>query len=164
MTNHNYFGDPSILVLHIEDSPGDRLLMQKVLKESLLNFNITSAEDGEEGLQYLQCKGKFSNALKPDLIIMDLHMPRRSGFEILPVIKAHNVWKKIPLIVFSSSARDHAILITFDPRKNLFILKPNNFEGFKDVGVAIETFWTRLRVNPTVDLNLSSFGKIHQPR
>lgn len=138
MTNNN--GKP-IEILLVEDNPGDVRLTEEVLKENKLYNNLSVARDGEEALAFLRRQGKHNNAIRPDLILLDLNLPRKDGREVLEEIKADKNFKRIPIVVLTTSAADKDVFMSYENNANCYITKPVDLEKFINVVRAIEDFW-----------------------
>jgi CheY-like chemotaxis protein len=131
----------SIEILLIEDNPGDVRLTQECLKKSRVTNHLSIVEDGVEALLFLHREGPFENAPKPDLILLDLNLPRKDGREILAEIKSDKELKRIPVIVLTSSDAESDICKSYDLHANCFITKPIIFEDFIRIITSIENFW-----------------------
>jgi CheY-like chemotaxis protein len=128
-------------ILLVEDTPDDADLMIEALKEGAFALRVTVVEDGEAALDYLHKQGAHAAALRPDLILLDLHLPRKNGHEVLAEIKAHTLLRRIPVVILTSSDNDTAILNAYDLRANCCVKKPTNLEQFALAVKRIETFW-----------------------
>ena len=131
-------------ILLVEDNEGDIVLTQEVFKNSGLSNPISIARDGEEALDFLYQRNKLSGAERPDLILMDINIPKINGKEILAMIKKDNDLKTIPVIMLSTSSDDRDILESYRNHANCFITKPINFEEFSKAIVEIKNFWFTL--------------------
>jgi chemotaxis family two-component system response regulator Rcp1 len=130
-----------IEILLVEDNPGDARLAKEALKESKLLNNLSIAEDGVEAMNFLYKKGKFSNSPRPDLIILDLNLPKKDGREVLEEIKTNNDLKRIPVVILTISKAEEDILKTYNLHANCFISKPIDLDQFIKVVKSIEDFW-----------------------
>ena len=142
-----------IEILLVEDNPGDVRLTQEALKEGKVRNNLYIAQDGVEALAYLQRDGEFSEAVRPDLILLDLNLPRMDGRELLAKIKADDILKRIPIVILTTSKDEADIIKTYELHANCFISKPVDLDQFMVVVKAIEDFWmtiVRLPPNGTV--------------
>lgn len=128
-------------VLLAEDNPGDVRLTREALKESKLWINLHVVEDGEAALFFLRQEGAYANAPRPDLILLDLNMPRRDGRKVLSIIKADENLKRIPIVILTTSNSEEDILKSYNLNANCYITKPVDFEKFITVVRAIEEFW-----------------------
>jgi CheY-like chemotaxis protein len=128
-------------VLLVEDDPGDVYLTREALARSRLRVNLRVVEDGEAAMSYLRKQGAFANAPTPDLVLLDLNLPRKNGHEVIEEAKADAVLRRIPLIVLSTSQAADDITRTYSLGANCYITKPLGFERFAEVVRAIEAFW-----------------------
>jgi CheY-like chemotaxis protein len=131
-------------ILLIEDNPGDVRLTQECLKKSKVANHLSVAEDGIEGMSFLFQTGRFADAPRPDLILLDLNLPRRDGREILAEIKGNENLHRIPVVVLTSSDSESDIYLSYNLHANCYITKPIIFEEFTKVITAIENFWLSL--------------------
>lgn len=131
-------------ILLVEDNEGDILLTQEVFKTSGFSHPISIARDGEEALDFLYQRNKLSGAERPDLILMDINIPKINGKEVLTMIKKDNDLKTIPVIMLSTSSDDKDILESYRNHANCFITKPINFDEFSKAVVEIKNFWFNL--------------------
>jgi len=134
------FGKPADILL-IEDNPGDVRLAREALKGSKVNNQIYVVEDGVEALAYLRKKGKYRKAVRPDLILLDLNLPKKDGKEVLAEIKEDPDLKRIPVIVLTISSDEADILKTYNLHANCYITKPIDINRFHEVVKAIDNFW-----------------------
>jgi CheY-like chemotaxis protein len=133
-------GSP-VEILLVEDNPGDVRLTEEALKESKVLNNLYVATDGVDAMDFLHCEGKYSDAPHPDLILLDLNLPKKDGREILEEIKADDKLKRIPVVVLTTSKAEEDILRMYDQHANCYITKPIDFEQFIEVVQSIENFW-----------------------
>jgi CheY-like chemotaxis protein len=131
-------------ILLVEDNEGDIVLTQEVFKSSGLSNPISIARDGEEALDFLYQRNKLSGAERPDLILMDINIPKINGKEVLIIIKKDNDLKTIPVIMLSTSSDDRDILESYRNHANCFITKPINFDEFSKAVVEIKKNWFTL--------------------
>ena len=124
-----------------EDSSGDVRLTREALNESEVSNHLSVVEDGEEALNYLHRKGKYAEAVRPDLILLDLHLPKKDGREVLAEIKNDPNLKRIPVVILTTSDSEQDILKTYDLHANCFVTKPVNLDKFIAVIRAIVDFW-----------------------
>ncbi len=130
-----------IEILLVEDNPGDARLAKEALRDSKLLNNLYIAEDGVEAINFLQKKEKYISAKRPDLIILDLNLPRKDGREVLADIKADESLKRIPVVVLTISKAEEDILKSYNLHANCFITKPIDLDQFIKVVKSIEDFW-----------------------
>jgi two-component system, chemotaxis family, response regulator Rcp1 len=131
----------SIDILLIEDDPGDVRLAQEALKEGKVQNVLNVVSDGMEALDYLFKRDGFKDALRPDLIILDLNLPKKDGREVLAQIKQDDNLKRIPVVILTISKSEEDILKTYNLHANCFITKPLDLDKFIEVVQAIEDFW-----------------------
>jgi CheY-like chemotaxis protein len=130
-----------IEILLVEDNPGDVRLTKEALKEGRFANLINVAVDGFEAMAFLRREGKYANASRPDLILLDLNLPKKNGREVLAEIKADSNLKSIPVVVLTSSQAEKDIVATYNLHANCYITKPVDFEQFICVVRSIEDFW-----------------------
>ena len=130
-----------IEILLVEDNPGDIRLMQEAFKDHKVRNNLSVAEDGEQALAFLRREGQHANAPRPDVILLDLNLPKKDGREVLAEIKQDPDLLRIPVVVLTTSTAEQDILSTYDLHANCFINKPVNLEKFFTVVQTIEDFW-----------------------
>ncbi|MDD4968293.1 MAG: response regulator [Paludibacter sp.] len=131
-------------ILLIEDNPGDARLTQEALKDGKMKINLSIVYDGEEGTDFLFKRNKHQNAPRPDLIILDLNLPKKNGREVLAEIKNDKNLKMIPVIILTTSKAQEDILKTYNLHANCYITKPIDLAKFFDVVKMIEGFWLTL--------------------
>ncbi len=137
-----------IEILLVEDNPGDVRLTKEALKEGKVRNNMQVAEDGEEALAVLRRQGRYAQATRPDLILLDLNLPKKSGREVLEEIKADPELKRIPVVVLTISKAEQDILKSYNLHANCYINKPVDLEQFIDVVQSIEDFWLTVVMLP----------------
>ncbi|MEJ2147900.1 MAG: response regulator [Chloroflexota bacterium] len=128
-------------ILLVEDNPGDVRLTIEGLQEARVYNNLHVAQDGIEALGFLHREGLHSEAPRPDLILLDLNLPRKDGREVLAEIKADVGLRRIPVIVLTTSQDEEDILKTYDLHANCYVTKPLDFEQFMHVVQSVEDFW-----------------------
>ncbi len=128
-------------ILLVEDSPSDATLTIEALEAGKVANKLTLVEDGVEAMDFLRRKGKYAKATRPDLIMLDLNLPRKDGREVLAEIKNDPDLKVIPIIVLTTSHSDKDILQSYQLNANCYITKPVDFTQFIDVVKSIEKFW-----------------------
>ncbi|MBE0517380.1 MAG: response regulator [Methanophagales archaeon] len=134
------FGRP-IEILLVEDNPGDVRLTQEVFKESKILNRLSVVMDGVEAMAFLQRKDKYLNAPCPDLILLDLNLPKKDGREVLAEIKSNEHLKSIPVVVLTISKAEEDILKAYKLYANCYITKPIDLDQFIEVVKSIEDFW-----------------------
>jgi CheY-like chemotaxis protein len=127
--------------LLVEDNPGDVRLTREALNESKLRNNLSICTDGVEALAFLRREGKYADAPRPDLILLDLNLPRKDGRQVLAEIKADPNLKRIPVVIITSSEAEQDVLASYDLHVNCYVTKPVDLEQFIKVVRSIETFW-----------------------
>ncbi len=130
-----------IEVLLVEDSPGDVRLTLEAFKEAKLGNRLSVVGDGMEAMAFLRQEGKYGDAPRPDLILLDLNLPKKSGREVLAEIKADERLKRIPVVILTVSDAEEDILKTYSLHANCYITKPVGFDQFIKVVKSIEDFW-----------------------
>lgn len=128
-------------ILLVEDNPGDVRLTKELLKDSKIHNNLTVIDNGEDALLYLRREAKYRNATHPDLILLDLNLPRKNGSEVLASIKNDPQLRRIPVVVLTSSKAEEDVVRTYDLHANCYISKPVGLEQFAAVVRAIDDFW-----------------------
>jgi CheY-like chemotaxis protein len=128
-------------ILLIEDSPGDVRLTMEALKEAKVLNNLSVAGDGTEAMAFLKHEGAFANAPRPDVILLDLNLPKKDGREVLAEIKADPNLRRIPVVVLTTSRDEEDIFRAYDLHANCYITKPVDFKQFLEVVKSIEDFW-----------------------
>jgi two-component system, chemotaxis family, response regulator Rcp1 len=128
-------------ILLVEDNPGDVRLTEEALKEGKIWVNLKVASDGMDALQYLRKEKKYANAPRPDIILLDLNLPRMDGRELLALIKADLSLKSIPVVVLTTSKAEEDILRSYELHANCYITKPVDLEQFIQVIRSMEDFW-----------------------
>lgn len=128
-------------ILLVEDNLADVRLTEEALKDSKLICKMHVVNDGEEAISFLRKEDKYQDVPRPDLIILDLNLPKKSGTEVLDEIKADNDLKAIPVVILTMSSSDEDALRAYNSHANCYITKPINFSQFKKVVNSIEDFW-----------------------
>ena len=131
----------AIEILLVEDDPGDIDLIEEALEDAKLQINLNSVRDGVEALAYLRREGKYTQAISPDLILLDLNLPRRDGREVLQDIKGDNYFKRIPVVVLTTSDAEDDILKSYNLGANCYVSKPLGMQDFIKIVESIENFW-----------------------
>ncbi|MCL4119512.1 UNVERIFIED_CONTAM: hypothetical protein GTU68_014416, partial [Idotea baltica] len=138
-----------IEILLVEDNPGDIRLTQEAFKEGNLNTNLNAVTDGVKALDYLYKRGEYANVSRPELILLDLNLPKKDGREVLEAIKGDEDLKTIPVIILTTSSSDFDVNRCYDLLANCFITKPIDFDSFMDVILSIESYWLKLASLPS---------------
>jgi CheY-like chemotaxis protein len=131
-------------VLLVEDSAGDAELMVEALEESDLPVRVTVVQDGEEAVRYLRRQGDHRAAPRPDLILLDLHLPRKNGHEVLADVKQDEGLRQIPVVLLTSFDTEEAIREAYDRHVNCCVRKPSDLDQFALAVKKIETFWLQV--------------------
>ncbi|HQU83310.1 MAG TPA: response regulator [Pyrinomonadaceae bacterium] len=142
----------SITILLADDDPDDRLLVEEAFEENHLMNILETVEDGEELLDYLYQRDKFFDKPRPNLILLDLNMPRKSGLEALREIKADADLRRIPVIVLTTSKAEEDILRSYDLGVNSFIVKPVTFDSLVKLVQALDSYWFQIVQLPTAEV------------
>jgi two-component system, chemotaxis family, response regulator Rcp1 len=138
-----------IEILLVEDNPGDVRLTKEALREGKVANNLSVAADGVEALAFLRREGPHANAARPDLVLLDLNLPRKDGRQVLAEIKNDADLRRIPVVVLTTSKAEEDILRTYDLHANCYIAKPVDLEQFIRVVKSIDDFWlTVVRLPP----------------
>jgi two-component system, chemotaxis family, response regulator Rcp1 len=138
-----------IEILLIEDNPGDARLTMEAFKDGKVTNNLTVVQDGVEALAYLRRQGRYANAPMPDLILLDLNLPKKDGREVLATIKDEPALMTIPVIVLTTSSSQDDVARAYGHHANCYITKPVNLDQFMKVINSIESFWLSLVRLPT---------------
>lgn len=135
--------EPAALVeiLLVEDNPGDVRLTREALRNGSIPTNLRTVSDGLEAMAYLRKKGEYRAAPQPDLILLDLNLPRKDGREVLAEIKQDPELRRIPVVVMTTSAAEQDVLKSYDLHANCYVTKPPDFAGLVAAVRAIEDFW-----------------------
>ncbi|HEX8362851.1 MAG TPA: response regulator [Longimicrobium sp.] len=138
-----------IEVLLVEDNPGDVRLTREALKEGKVHNNLHVAPDGVEALAFLRREGAYADAVRPDLILLDLNLPRKGGREVLEEVKSDPSLRHIPVVILTSSQAEQDIARAYDLHANCYITKPVDLDQFITVVKSIEDFWFTVVKLPT---------------
>lgn len=130
-----------INILMVEDNPGDVRLTKEALKDATMYIKMHVVMDGVEALNYLHQKGVHTNGSRPDLILLDLNLPKKNGFEVLNEIKTDEELRHIPVVILTTSQTDEDILKAYGLHANCFVTKPVDLDQFLKVVQIIEDFW-----------------------
>lgn len=130
-----------IQVLMVEDNPDDVLLTREALKDAKVHCNLHVVEDGVQALEFLKKRGEFADSPRPDIILLDLNLPRKDGREVLADIKSDETLRMIPVVVLTTSESPDDIARAYNSHVNCYITKPVDFDQFIKVVRSIEDFW-----------------------
>ena len=136
-------------ILLVEDNPADVTLTREALKESKVKTTLNVVMDGEEAILYVTKQGKYDAAQTPDLILLDLNLPKKDGHSVLTEIKADPHLRRIPVIILTTSSSEKDISNTYANNANCYIIKPVDFREFIHVVKSIEDFWLTIAKLPT---------------
>lgn len=142
--------DRPIEILLVEDNPADVRLIIEAFKEGKENNNLNIVEDGVEAMLYLHREGKYVDVSRPDIVLLDLNLPKKDGREVLAEIKNDPGFKKIPVIVLTTSQTELDVLKSYELNANCYVSKPVEFERFLNVIKSIEDFWLNIVKLPSV--------------
>jgi CheY-like chemotaxis protein len=138
----------SINILLVEDNPGDADLASEALDSSKMNNALHVVDDGEKAMAFLRREGPYSKAPRPDLILLDLNLPKKDGRQVLAEIKSAENLKRIPVVILTTSQAEEDVLKTYDLHANCYITKPIDLNQFLHVVRSIENFWLSIVVLP----------------
>lgn len=145
--NENLLGKV-VEILLVEDNPGDAELARTALDDSKFRNHLYHVEDGEKAMAFLRKQKTFKDMPRPDLILLDLNLPRKDGREVLAEIKADNNLKRIPVVILTTSKAEEDILKSYNLHANCYITKPIDLDQFLRVVKSIEDFWLSIVVLP----------------
>jgi CheY-like chemotaxis protein len=152
VTDHAMLGGKrqgrAVEVLLVEDNPGDVRLTQEAFKDGRVYVNLTVAGDGVEAMEILRREGVYASKPRPDLILLDLNLPRKNGREVLEEIKADEELKRIPVIVMTTSKAEQDIYRAYNLNANCYVTKPVDLDDFLNVVRSIEDFWLTIVTLP----------------
>ena len=132
---------PPVEILLVEDNPGDVRLTKEALKEGKVYSNLHWAKDGVEALEFLRHKGRFADVPRPDIILLDLNLPKKDGREVLAEIKNDENLKRIPVVILTTSKAEEDVLRSYQLHANCYVTKPVDLEKFILVVQSIDMFW-----------------------
>jgi CheY-like chemotaxis protein len=138
-------------ILLVEDNPGDVRLTQEALKEGKVYNNLHWAKDGVEALEFLKRQGKHAKAPRPDIILLDLNLPKKDGREVLAVVKNDVDLKHIPVVVLTTSEAEEDVLKSYSLHANCYVTKPVDLEKFIHVVQSIDRFWLTVVTLPPAE-------------
>ena len=128
-------------ILLVEDNPGDERLTREALKEGKVYSNLHWVKDGVEAMSFLRREGKYADVPRPDIILLDLNLPKKDGREVLQDIKNDDALKRIPVVVLTTSKAEEDVLRTYNLHANCYVTKPVDLEKFIVVVKSIDVFW-----------------------
>lgn len=135
-------------ILLVEDNPADVRLTQEVLRETQLDFVMSVARDGEQAMQMLRKQAPFEDAQTPDLVLLDLNLPRKDGREVLAEVKADPELRRIPVLVLSTSKAERDILTCYELHANCYLTKPVDLDQFGQLVQSLQQFWFGMAMLP----------------
>lgn len=136
--------DKIVNILLVEDNPADARLIEEVFKDIDLNNRIYIVKDGVDAMNFLYKKNEFREVPRPEIILLDLNLPRKDGREVLKEIKNDEDLKSIPTVILTTSSAREDIIKTYTDHANCYITKPVDFDEFHKVIIAIENFWLKI--------------------
>ncbi len=139
--NSSFSSISPVEILLIEDNPGDVRLTVEIFKEAKIHNKMNVMTDGIEAMAFLRQEGEYTNVPRPDLILLDLNLPKKDGREVLAEIKVDPALRRIPVVVLTTSKAEEDILKTYDLHVNAYITKPVDLEQFIGIVKSIENFW-----------------------
>ena len=140
----------AIEILLVEDSLGDIRLTQEALNNSTFKNNLNIAHDGVQALKYLRKEGEYKHSPRPDIILLDLNLPRKDGREVLAEVKNDDDLKRLPIVVLTTSDDEKDILTSYNLHANCYITKPVDLDRFVNIVKTIEGFWFQIVQLPPV--------------
>lgn len=138
---NNQYNGKLVDILLVEDNPGDVRLTQEVLKEAKVKNDLHVVSDGDEALAFLRREGRYKDSKRPDMILLDLNLPKKTGHEVLSEIKSDDNLKRIPVVVLTVSKDEEDVIKSYNLYANCFITKPVDLNQFLNVVKSIEDFW-----------------------
>lgn len=137
-----------IEILLVEDNPGDVRLTQEAMRAAKMTNVLHVVEDGEQAMEFLRRRSRFKNAPRPDLILLDLNLPKKDGRSVLAECKGDPDLKRIPVVVLTTSRSEEDVLQAYDMHANAFVTKPVNLEQFMRIVALIDEFWLKVVTLP----------------
>jgi two-component system response regulator len=138
-----------IEILLVDDDAGDTLITTEALQHSKVTNNLHTVANGEEALAFLRREGDYADAVRPDLVLLDLNLPRRDGREVLAEVKGDDDLRRIPVVVLTTSAAEEDIIRSYDLHANAYVTKPVDFDRFVEVVRSIDDFYFTIVRLPT---------------
>ena len=140
---------PPVEILLVEDNPGDYRLTQEALREGKVYNNLHWAQDGVEAIDFLRRRGKYSGVPRPDIVLLDLNLPKKDGRQVLSEIKGDEELRSIPVVILTTSQAEEDVLRSYDLHANCYVTKPVDLEKFITVIQSIDRFWLTIATLPT---------------
>lgn len=147
---HGWVSMTAIDILMVEDNPGDARLTEEALKESKVYNNLHHVRDGVEAMEFLRKEGPYGEAPTPDIILLDLNLPRKDGRQVLAELKSIPRLKNIPVVVLTTSEAEQDIVKSYELHANCYITKPVDLDKFVEIIHGIENFWLSIVKLPPV--------------
>jgi two-component system, chemotaxis family, response regulator Rcp1 len=148
MNELTYEDTTNFEVLLVEDSPGDVRLTREALKDAKVHINLHVAADGMQAMEFLKREGKYAGVPRPDLILLELNLPKKDGREVLEEIKENPALQSIPIVILTTSSSEEDVLKSYRLHANCYISKPVDLEGFLKVVKSIDSFWLTIVTLP----------------
>jgi CheY-like chemotaxis protein len=140
---------PPVEILLVEDNPGDYRLTQEALREGKVYNNLHWVQDGVEALEFLRQRGRYGDVPRPDIVLLDLNLPKKDGREVLSEIKSDESLRAIPVVILTTSQAEEDVLRSYDLHANCYVTKPVDLEKFITVVQSIDRFWLTIATLPT---------------
>ncbi len=147
-------GRPAEILL-VEDNPGDVRLAKEGLKESKITNNLHVVDDGVDAIDFLHKEGKYADAVTPDLILLDLNLPRKDGREVLAEIKADENLRRIPIVILTTSKAEEDVIKSYNLHANCYVAKPVDLDQFVKIVKSVNNFWFEMVTLPTEEAGLA---------
>ncbi len=133
-----------IEILMVDDDEGDALMTQEALEDAKFANNFYTVHDGLEALEFMEQRGRFADAPRPDLVLLDINMPRMNGHEVLSWMREQDAYKLTPVVILTTSSSDEDVLKSYEKHANCFVTKPVDLQQFNKVVQVIDEFWTSI--------------------
>ena len=137
-----------IEILLVEDNPGDTRLTQEAMRAAKMTNVLHVVEDGEQAMEFLRRRSRFKDAPRPDLILLDLNLPKKDGRSVLAEVKTDPDLRRIPVVVLTTSRSEEDVLQAYDMHANAYVTKPVNLEKFMRIVALIDEFWLKVVTLP----------------
>ena len=147
-----------IHILLVEDNEGDILLTTEALEEAKIHIELSVVRDGEEAMDFVSKQAKYNDVQSPDLLLLDVNLPKKNGHEVLHYIKSNELLKHIPVIMLTTSSSEKDINTCYDNHANCYITKPVEVNDFLTVVTTIENFWISIVKLPTIKVSTNDKG------